>query len=367
MYRWIAGMLVIAVLAFGTVIGFNIFVNQKIERALADLPQPTYPVTTTKLEPKTWSQSIKAIGFIEPNQGVNVSTEVSGTVTAINFENGDTTKKGKVLVELDSSVQQAELKVQQVQVPSVEANYNRQLTLYQDGTGTQRSMQDAKSDLDALKARIGTLQAEIAQREIKAPFSGRLGIRNVDLGQFVQAGDNIVRLDDLSVMRVRFSVEQADLSKISVGQGIELTVVSYPGRTFSGKINAIEPVVSNSTGLVTVQAEVPNDDRSLRGGMFANVSVKLESLQKQVVLPQTAVVYALYGDSVYLVESKDGQSKVRQVTVNVVEREGNQALIKGDLKFGDTVVTSGTQNLSNNTAVKVVDDPVSVPAKMPQL
>ncbi|MDD7911548.1 efflux RND transporter periplasmic adaptor subunit [Pseudovibrio exalbescens] len=367
MFRWIAGMLVIALLAFGTVIGFNYYVAEKTKEALANAPEPTFPVSVQKLEPKVWPQTIQVVGFVEANQGVYVSSEVSGTVTDINFENGDTVKAGDVLVSLDSSVQRAELKVQEVQLPSVEANYNRQLTLFRDQTVSEKAMQDAQSNFEALKARIGTLQTEIAQREIKAPFSGKLGIRSIDLGQYVHAGDNFVRLEDLSVMRVRFSIEQADLSKISLGQEVNLTVVSYPGRVYVGKINAIEPIVSGSTGLVTVQATVPNDDRSLRGGMFASVQVREKDLDKQFVVPQTAIVFALYGDSVFVQETNEDKPRARQVTIKVLQRNGSDALVTGDLKFGDAVVTSGAQNLSNNAAIKVVPDRVTPPATMPRL
>ncbi|WP_325895380.1 efflux RND transporter periplasmic adaptor subunit [Grimontia sp. NTOU-MAR1] len=367
MNRWVLGMLVIAVLAFGTVIGFNLFVNKKIENTLANLPEPVYPVTVEKLTPTVWPQSIKAIGFIEPNQGVSVSNEVAGIVTAINFENGTNVESGTVLVNLDSSVQQAQLKAQQVQLPSVRDDYNRLRKLYQERSVSEQSVEAAQSKYEAMQANIESLQATINQREIKAPFSGVLGIRNINLGQFVSAGTDIVRLDDLSLMRARFSVPQAEIGKLSVGQEISLTVEAFPGREYKGKINAIQPVVSNQTGLVMVQAELPNDDKTLRGGMFAAVNVALSDLDNQVVVPQTAIVFALYGNSVFVTEQKDDETRVRQVTVEVLQRDGNFALVKGDLKFDEQVVTTGILNLGNNTKVNIVDNPISAPDTMPQL
>ncbi|PKF49835.1 efflux RND transporter periplasmic adaptor subunit [Enterovibrio nigricans] len=360
-------MIVVAVLAFGTVIGFNLFVNNKIETALANLPEPVYPVTVQKLAPTVWPQGIQAIGFIEPNQGVNVSNEVSGIVTAINFENGASIESGAVLVNLDSSVQQADLKAQQVQLPSARDDYLRLQKLYKERSVSEQSLESAQSKYQAMQANIESLQATIAQREIKAPFTGQLGIRNVNLGQYVSAGTDIVRLDDLSSMRVRFSIPQADIGKISIAQPISLTVEAFPGREYKGKINAIEPVVNNQTGLVAVQAELPNDDRSLRGGMFADVNIALTNLDKQFVVPQTAIVFALYGNSIFVVDKKDNETRVKQVTVDVLARSGNNALISGDLKFDEDVVTTGILNLGNSTEVNIVPNPITVPDKMPQL
>ncbi|WP_028021895.1 efflux RND transporter periplasmic adaptor subunit [Enterovibrio calviensis] len=367
MSKWVIGMIVIVVLAFGTVIGFNLFVNNKIDNALANLPEPVYPVTTAKLTPTVWPQGISAIGFIEPNQGVDVSNEVSGIVNAINFKNGGSVSQGDVLIALDSSVQKADLKAQQVQLPSVRDDYNRLVKLYKERSVSEQSVETAQSKYQAMLANIESLQATIALREIKAPFNGLLGIRNVNLGQYVSVGTDLVRLEDLSVMRVRFSVPQAELGNISIGQAISLTVEAYPDRTYKGAINAIEPVVSNQTGLVMVQAELPNDDRSLRGGMFADVNISLSNLDDQFVVPQTAIVFALYGNSVYVVEKKDKETRVKQVTVEVAQRSGNDALITGDLKFDDEVVTTGILNLGNNTKVDIVPNPISVPEKMPQL
>ncbi|USH05165.1 efflux RND transporter periplasmic adaptor subunit [Grimontia kaedaensis] len=367
MSKWFIGMVVIAVLAFGTVIGFNLFVNKKIETTLANLPEPVYPVTVEKLTPTVWPQGIKAIGFIEPNQGVSVSNEVAGIVNAINFENGANVESGTVLVSLDSSVQKAQLKAQQVQLPSVRDDYNRLRKLYQERSVSEQSVEAAQSKYEAMQANIESLQATINQREIKAPFSGVLGIRNINLGQYVSAGTDIVRLDDLSVMRVRFSVPQAEIGQLSVGQAISLTVEAFPGREYKGKINAIQPVVSDQTGLVMVQAELPNEDKTLRGGMFAAVNVALSDLDNQVVVPQTSIVFALYGNSVFVAEKKDDETRVRQVTVDVLQRDGNFALVKGNLKFDEQVVTTGILNLGNNTKVNIVDNPISTPDSMPQL
>ncbi|ABZ77437.1 efflux transporter, RND family, MFP subunit [Shewanella halifaxensis HAW-EB4] len=367
MNKWVIGVVTVAILAFGSVIGFNLFVNKKIATALANLPEPVYPVTVEKLTPNTWDQNIKAIGYIEPNQGVNISNEVAGLVTAINFENGDVAKANTTLVNINSSVQAAQLKEQEVQLPAVRDDYNRQLRLYKDKSISQQSLQAAQAKYEALQANIESLQANIELRQIKAPFNGVLGIRNINLGQFLSAGTNIVRLEDLSVMRVRFSVPQSQIGKLSVGQPISLTVDPYPDRIYSGKINAIEPVINYKTGLVMIQAELPNDDQTLRGGMFAEVSVALSNLEQQFVVPQTAIVFALYGNSVFVINKQGDDTRVHQVTVDVLQRNGNYALVKGALTFGQEVVTTGILNLGNNTKVSVTPNPITPSDKMPKL
>lgn len=367
MNKWVVGMILAVLIAFGSVIGFNIFVNHKIENTLANLPEPNYPVTVEKLTPSTWKQSIDTIGVIEPFQGVAVSNKVAGTVDAIHFKNGAVVKSGTLLVNLDNAVERAQLKAQQVQLPSVRDDYQRLKKLYAKNLTSQQSLETAQSKYETLVANIAMLQATIEQRQIKAPFSGVLGIKNINLGQYIPVGTDIVRLDDLSVMRVRFNVPQAQFGHLHIDQAINLTVESYPGRIYQGHINAIEPVINDQTGQIMVQAEIPNDDRSLRGGMFADINVELPPLNDQFVVPQTAIVFALYGNSIFVVDEKDNQTRVRQVSVEVLNRSGANALIKGKINFNEQVVTTGTLNLSNHTQVTVVANPLTLPKSMPKL
>lgn len=367
MKKWIFGVIIIAVLAFGSVIGFNLFVKNKIKMTIANLPEPIFPVTVEQLKPTVWAQNIKAIGFIEPYQGVDVSNEVSGIVTKINFENGERVSATTVLVSLNDQVQQAQLKEQQVQLPAVRNDYLRLKKLYREKSVSEQCLQAAEAKYQALLANIESLKANIELRKIRAPFDGKLGIRNINLGQYVSVGTDIVRLEDLSVMRVRFSVPQSKIGHLKIGQRISLSVESYPGKTYGGKINAIEPVINDKTGLVMIQAEVPNDDRTLIGGMFADVNISLSDLEKQFVVPQTSIVFALYGNSVFVVEKDGSDYRVKQITVEVLQRDGNFALIKGDLKFDQQVVTTGILNLGNNTKVNIVANPINTPDKMPKL
>ncbi|KAB2825049.1 efflux RND transporter periplasmic adaptor subunit [Aliivibrio finisterrensis] len=367
--RFAIVVIVVSIIIFGSVIGFNLFVKHKISVTLANLPTPVYPVSVEKLSPRIWPQRISAIGFIEPNQGANISTEIAGIIKSIDFKNGAKVERNQTLLSLDSSVQQAQLKTLEVQLLSIKDDYLRLKKLYKDRSVSEQIFETAESKYQAALANIDELKAVIKQRIIKAPFNGVLGIRNVNLGEFISSGTSIVRLEDLSVMRVRFGVPQSKIGKISVGQNISLTVETFPGEEFKGRINAIEPTVSSNTGLVMVQAELPNSQENLRGGMFAEVNIALNNLDKQFVVPQTAIAFALYGNSVFVIQKDDNDkvTRVRLVNVEVLQRDKNNALIKGDLTFGEEIVTVGILNLGNNTEVNIVPNQISVPTSMPKL
>lgn len=219
-----------------------------------------------------------------------------------------------------------------------------------------------------LSADIESLKATIARREIKAPFAGVIGIRNVFLGQYLQPGTDIVRLEDTSVMRLRFTVPQRDISRISLDQEVDIFVDAYPQTSFKGSISAIEPAVSVQSGLIQVQADIPNSDGKLRSGMFARANIILPKLENQVTLPQTAITYTLYGDNVYIVSEENGEKRVQQHVVKVGERSESIAHILEGVKPGDVVVTTGQVRLSNGAKVRIVEsDATTPPAETPML
>lgn len=372
MKKWFLIMVIIALLAFGSVIGFNWFIQQKTKEAIANMPEAVYPVTAMKLEPEQWQPTIDAIGFIEPNQGVTIANESSGIVKSIDFENGTHVDAGTLLVQLDSQVEQANLKAKQVQLPALKADYDRLLRLYRQKSVSKQDLDNAESRYMALQADIESLKATINERQIKAPFTGIVGIRSVNLGQYLQIGTSIVRLEDTSSMKMRFTVPQTQLSHIHVGQLVHINVDAYPNHVFEGQIAAIEPAVFYQSGLIQVQARIPNTDGKLRSGMFAKAAIVLPTLKDQLVVPQTAINFALYGNSVYVIHKsheKTGTAlRVKQVNVNVLERSGAEALVSGDLKAGDEIVTSGLVRLSNDSKVNIVQsNALQLPAAMPAL
>jgi len=369
MKKWTVIMLLVAVVLFGSVIGFNLFKQQKIAEFMANMPESEFPVTVVKTKSQEWSPTISAIGFIEPNQGVTVANEISGKVSHISFESGDMVKAGQLLVELNSEVEIANLKSAKAKLKAAKSKYHRYESLYKKNAVSKEDLDESEANYLSLLADIESQKAAIDRRQIKAPFDGEVGLRNVYLGQYLSAGTEIVRLEDSSVMRLRFTIPQTDISRVTEGQTVQIHVDSYPDAAFSGRITAIEPAVNYQSGLIQVQADVPNSDSLLRSGMFARAEILLETIKDQYTLPQTAITYTLYGDNVYVVAKDDeGVLRVKQTVVKIGERLADSAHILSGIKTGDVVVTSGQVRLSNNAKVRVVESSaLQSPAETPML
>ncbi|MDB1122550.1 efflux RND transporter periplasmic adaptor subunit [Vibrio algarum] len=365
---WFLGMLVIVGLLFGTVIYKKLTDFQKMGERMANAPEQEFPVTTIKVDSVDWIPTIQAIGFIEPNQGVTLTTESNGVIDKIEFDSGEIVKTGQKLVLLDTEVEKANLNSSKARLPAAEAKYKRYKGLYKKGSVSKESYDTAEAEYFSLQADIKSLEASIDRREISAPFDGVVGIRNVFLGQYLQPGDDIVRLEDTSVMRLRFTVSQTDISRIYIGQEMDIRVDSYPEESFIGSISAIEPAVDVKSGLVEVQADIPNNGGKLRSGMFARADIILPTVRDQVVLPQIAITFTLYGDNVYVLTDVDGVTRVKQQVINVGERKDDIAHILSGVKAGDEIVTSGQVRLSNDAKVKVVEnDALTPPTETPML
>jgi membrane fusion protein (multidrug efflux system) len=290
-------------------------------------------------------------------------------------------KKGDLLLSQETSVEEANLKSNQGQMPATKANLDRMRSLYAKGNVSKNDVDNAEAKYMQLAGEIESNQATIDRMRIRAPFSGQVGIRNVYLGQYLQAGTDIVRLEDTSVMKIRFTIAQTDIAKVKVGQTLNIFVDAYSQKPFQGTISAIEPAVNNQSGVVQVQASVPNSDGLLRSGMFAKVQVLLPIQPQQIVIPQTAVNFTLYGQTVFVIEDgkdeqgqplKDANGKpikvAKQVVVQVAERKDDVAHVIDGLKTGDQVVTAGQVRLSNGSHVKVTEDSLlTKPAKIPML
>ncbi|TNI09638.1 efflux RND transporter periplasmic adaptor subunit [Aeromonas veronii] len=377
MKKWMAIMLLIAIALFGSVIGFNLFKQKMIAQYMANRPEPEFPVTAMVTKAQDWVPTIEAIGFIEPNQGVTLSTELAGTIDAITFESGKPVKADQLLLSLDSTVERANLRASQAKLPAAKAKFDRFQNLYKTSSISKEQLDEAEAAYRSLEADIESLKATIARREVRAPFSGVVGLRNVFLGQYLQPGTDIVRLEDTSVMRLRFTVPQTDISKIKLGQTIKINVDAYPQTQFDGHISAIEPAVNFQSGLIQVQADIPNNDGQLRSGMFARASIILPTVKDQIVIPQTAISFTLYGQNVYVLKEgeetdKEGNKvkvlRAKQVVVKAGERRGNDVHVLSGIQAGDQIVLSGQVRLSNDTKVHVVEnDALAVPAQTPML
>ncbi|OXY81604.1 efflux RND transporter periplasmic adaptor subunit [Oceanimonas doudoroffii] len=373
MKKWTLSMLLLVILIFGSVIGFNLFKQKMMAQYFANQPVPSFPVTVTEITPVDWTPRIAAIGFIEPIQGINVSNESAGIVRAIHFESGQQVKAGEVLVELDADVEKANLRSSEGRLPAVRANLTRMRQLFQRGSVSQGQLDDAEASYRELQGQIDSLQATIERRTIRAPFDGVMGIRNAFLGQYLNAGTDIARLEDISQFRIRFTIPQTRIADIRVGQALNILVDAYPDTPFEGEITAIEPQINPESGVVQVQASIPNQGGKLRSGMFAKLDVQLPVKADQILVPQQAINFTLYGQTVYVVKEEqadDGETVrvAQQRVIEVAEREADFARVVKGLEAGETIVTSGQVRLSNGSRVNPVEsDALDTPESAPLL
>jgi len=373
MKKWIASAIILATLVFGTVIGFNMFKAVKINEYLASRPIPEFPVTATKIKLEEWTPHLRAIGFIEPIQGVTIANEVAGKVVRINFESGQQLEKGDPLIYLDSEVEKANLKSARARLPAAERNFKRMNSLFKSGSVSQGDVDAAEADYLALQGQIESYQATISLRTIRAPFSGIAGLRNVFLGEYLTSGSEIVRLENISRMQMRFTIAQNDLNKISIGQKMDVYVDAQPDTVFNGVISAIEPAVNFQSGVIQVQASIPNEAQALRSGMFAKANIILPTIEKQVVIPETAINYTLYGKTVYVINEQTDDSghtflQAKQTIVTLGKSKDGYVHVLSGLNEGDSIVTSGQVRLSNGSRVKIVEShALDIPSVLPAL
>ena len=258
---------------------------------------PAVDVAAVEAKEIEWQEKISSIGVAEALQGVNVSGSEAGSVAEILFDSGEQVTAGQILVKLDTSKEQADLAATQAQIPAAQSDLDRKRKLVRDRVVSQSDLDQAQSRFDELTAQSISLKATIERRSIRAPFGEILGIRKVNRGQYLQPGDEIVSLQDLTVMRMRFLIGQKDFAKIKLGQEIEARFDAYPGQVFKGRISAIEPSVKFTSGIIPIQAEIPNSDLRLLPGMYASLDVLLPDHSRKVVVPQSAVTFNLYGET----------------------------------------------------------------------
>lgn len=382
--------LLIVLLVFGGVVGMQQFIKMKKAEAAANMPEPVHSVTAVELKGESWTPVLSAVGSIRPNQGAMLSSQVPGTISQVLVEAGAQVKKGQLLVEIDSQVERASLKAAEAQLPLADANYKRFRTLVASNSASKAELDSAQATYNQLVANIESLKAQIARRQIYAPFDGVAGIVNVNVGQFISAGTEIVRVEDQSVMKIRFTLPQNELEKIAVGQTVKASVDALAGKSVAAKISAIDPAVDRATGLINLEATISEGGEKLLSGMFARLTVELPTQQQQIVVPQIAVAYTMYGETVYVLEPLSEEDKklvagmaernpaikventfrTKQVEVKTLERNGIQAHLGKGVKIGDRIVTSGFQRLSNNALVGVVEQEAvgtTAPAEMKKL
>ncbi|MGH9462869.1 MAG: efflux RND transporter periplasmic adaptor subunit [Vicinamibacteria bacterium] len=367
-------LMLLAVAAFIAVVAFVKYrqIQTSIEQSASFQPPPE-AVTTLVAQQAQWQNSVSGIGTVEAVHGVTVSADLPGIVERIDFDSGESVQEGALLVLLDTRQELAQLKAAEARRELARLSVERIRGLRQKGVTSQAELDAAAAEYDQAVANVGVFSAAIDRKSIRAPFAGILGIRQVHLGQYLMSGDPVVPLQSLDPIYVNFNVPQQELSKVRVGSEVRMTSEGIPGAELSGKVTAINSIVDPATRNIEVQATLRNADLVLRPGMFVEARVLLADSQPVVALPASAVLYAPYGDSVFIVEdvtAPDGKTYrgVRQQFVKLGSARGDQIAVLSGVEPGEEVVTSGVFKLRNGAAVLVNNEiqPGNDPAPTPE-
>jgi len=352
-------LMLVVLLAIVGGLGFAKF--KQVEAAIAagaNFQLPPTAVTTVVAQRDTWPSTLSVIGTAAAIQGVTVSADLPGTIDKIHFESGQWVHEGDILVELDTRQERAQLANLEAQRDLAKVNYDRAQELVKAGVISRSDYDNAAAQQKATEAQVGDIKAAIARKTIRAPFSGLLGIRQVSLGQYLAAGQAIVPLQSLNPIYVNFGVPQQDTGKLVLGHVLRVTNADLPGMAFTGRITALDSIINEQTRNIQVQAVLTNKDNKLRPGMFVQVELPLGQPRQVVPLPASAINYAPYGDSVYIVvEMKDPKGNtyrgVRQQVVKIDGSRGDQVGVVSGVNPGDEVVSSGVFRLRNGAPVQV--------------
>jgi membrane fusion protein (multidrug efflux system) len=354
----------------GVIVGIKALQIRALIDAGKNVPKPIETISTTVVETDKWVRSVESVGSLRAVQGADLSTETAGIVSRINFENGAEVREGDLLVELDTEAEQATLRSAEAEADLARTVYERTKTLRATNAIPQSDLDAAASQLRKVTALVEQLRATISKKQLRAPFTGRLGIREINLGQFVQNGNKIVSLQSLNPIFVDFLLPQQLISTVAPGQKILLRTDAYPGRVFEGELTAINSEVDRITRNIRLQGTLKNPDGALRPGMFARVEIFEGGEDEVLRIPLTAVFRAPYGDSVFVVLEKDGpdgkkEKFVEQRFIRTGRTMGDFIAVTEGLKAGDTVVSAGTFKLRNGVGVNIDNSLAPQPKSAP--
>ena len=372
MLRWFVIVGSLLVLVVGGIVYFEYWRAGFIKNIFANNKPPPVAVTIAEAKSEVIPNLLTAVGDLAAVHQVNVTSDVSGRITEILFQAGANVKAGTPLLQLFDGPEQGDLASFKAQATMAQLSLERARQLAARQFGAQVTVDQAQSAFDQANAGIARMQAVISQKLVRAPFDGELGVRKIEVGQYLTAGTQIVSLTDLSVLYANFTIPEKDSGNLNVGQVVRIKVDAYPGKTFEGKITTIEPQISTDTRNIRVQATIANPERILKPGMFATTTVVLPDKPPVITIPETAVDYTLYGDSVYLIsEKKEDDGKTSLTTTRSFVQTGNRIegraeILKG-LKPGDRVVAVGQLKLQSGSAVTISTDPAPpIPAEPPR-
>lgn len=352
-------MLIFVGLLFGSIFGFQAFKAHMVKKFMTSRGMPPQTVSTIKADTQVWQQRLEAVGSLQAVRGVDLAPEVSGLVVKINFRSGQEVKAGALLVELDAGSDRAKLQALKAAAEFARKTYRRDRQQFRAHAVSQATMDADMARLKSSRAQVAEQQALIGKKNIRAPFAGRLGIRAVNLGQYLNPGAKIVTLQALDPLFVDFYLPQRTISQVEPGQSVTVSVDAFADKTFAGRISAINPKVDPDTRNIRVRAMIRNPDHLLLPGMFATTDIEVGRPQPRVTLPQTAISYNPYGNIVYLVKQKgkgrDGRPRLvaEQKFVITGATRGDQVAILKGVQPGSVVVTSGQIKLHNGTPVLI--------------
>ncbi len=358
-------IIVIAACVLALIFGYRLVQNLFNSMQRTSGPAAMVTVSATKVKKIDWQPYISSVATLQAVNGVNLATQVAGVINKIYFQSGQMIVTGQPIVSMDTSVLAAQLENAVAIMNYKKITFERYETLYKKGGVVTHDQYDAaRSDYNQATALVNQIKAQIEQMTVSAPFSGKLGLRQVDLGQYVDPGAVITTLQQLDPIFVDFTVPTQNIPQVQVGQAIEVSVDSYPGKTYNGKITALDASIDQNTRGINVQGQVSNPKNELFPGMFGNVKILLPLMQDTLVVPDTAVVYTLYGNSVFIIQEKtDKNGKKTMIAVQryitVGQRRGTEVAVLKGLNEGDTVVTSGQIKLQNNATV-IVDNSAGI-------
>ncbi|AUF95069.1 efflux transporter periplasmic adaptor subunit [Pseudomonas sp. 02C 26] len=368
-------IVLLIVLILGGYKAFSIY--QQIQMFTA--PKPPVSVAAATAEQRPWQQRLPAVGSLKALQGVELSLEQAGTVKSLHFESGQQVKQGQLLLQLDSDQEAALLSTAQADLGLAKVDYGRGSQLVGDQAISRGEFDRLTAQYRRNQAVVDQLKASLEKKSIKAPFSGTIGIRQVDIGDFLASGTVIATLQDLSSLYVDFNMPEQSLPQLALGQKVLLQVAAFPGQTFNATLSAINPKVDENTRNLLVRASLANPDGKLLPGMFASLLVLLPDPQPQVVVPESAITYTLYGNSVYVVSPKqnaDGQPEnaadgkpqliAEQRTIRTGERRDGVVVVSEGLQAGERVVSAGQLKLTPGAAIQITEQASTTPASAPR-
>lgn len=368
---WLRLLTVVALLLImATALGYKKYLQIQEQIAAGSAPVPPTSVTVAVAQSSRWQNHLRAIGTLVASQGIDISSEVTGIVKELNFESGEEINKGDLLVSLNNDIEQAALSTAQAQYESANSQYQRSLKLRDRNFVTENEIEQQRWAVNSAKSQVESALAALNKKNILAPFSGKLGIRNIDIGDYVSPGTKLVTLQSVDMLFLDFTLPERNFKQLATKQPVQFKVRSYPDQEFEGEIQAWDPNLDENTRNVNVRAIVKNNDRLLAPGMFAEIDV--ESTESIIVntVPETSIFYNIYGEAVYVLEMPDNSGNApaqiessdtdvytlaaRQV--KVLFRDNGVAGVVEGLNEGDTVVTAGQLKLFPSLKVVITDD-----------